>query len=70
MSEVLTLAQAAEQVDRDPSTVRHWVKDERLDVMRVGRRVFTTAGAVREAERLAWLNDPRTGPVASTDQPV
>jgi hypothetical protein len=53
MSEVLDIEAAAAQVDRAPATVRDWIRSGRLEPMRVGGRCYTTAGAIREAEREA-----------------
>lgn len=57
LSEVLTLAEAAVEIDRNPATVRDWVSSGRLGVMRIpgNRHVWTTARQIREAERSVWL---------------
>lgn len=51
LSEVLDIRQAAAEVGRSPATIRSWIRDRRLIPMRVGGRCFTTARAVRDAER-------------------
>jgi len=53
LSEVLDIRQAAAEVGRSPATIRSWIRDRRLIPMRVGGRCFTTARAVRDAEREA-----------------
>jgi hypothetical protein len=53
LSEVLSIAAAAAEVGRAPATLRGWIRENRLVPLRVGGRTFTTARAVREAERSA-----------------
>ena len=53
LSEVLEIAAAAAQVGRAPATVRDWIRSGRLKPMRVGGRTYTTARAIRDAERKA-----------------
>lgn len=57
LSEVLTIAEAAAEIDRDPSTVRHWISEGVFEPLRVpgSRRTWTTARQIREAERSVWL---------------
>lgn len=57
LSEVLTMAQAAAVVGRDPATLRDWIRKGWLTPLRLpgSRRVWTTGRAVREAERKIWL---------------
>jgi len=53
MSEVLDIEAAAAQVGKAPATVRDWIRSGKLEPMRLGGRCFTTAGAIRDAERKA-----------------
>jgi hypothetical protein len=68
LSRVLTIPEAAAEVGRAPATVRDWIRKEYLTPLRLpgSRRTYTTARAVREAERLAFLNTPprRKSPAA------
>lgn len=61
LSDVLTINQAAAEVDRAPATLRDWIRKGRLPTMRIpgSRRVYVTGRAVREAERTAWENTPQ-----------
>ncbi|MDL4812804.1 helix-turn-helix domain-containing protein [Actinomadura opuntiae] len=65
-SRVLTITEAAAEVGRPPATVRDWIRKKYLVPLRVpgSRRVYTTAGAVRNAERRAYLNTPRPSQTA------
>lgn len=57
-SRVLTIPEAAAEVGRAPATIRDWIRKGYLTPLRApqSRRTYTTARAVREAERLAHLN--------------
>lgn len=58
LSEVLTIAQAAREINRPAATLRDWIRHDRLQVLRIpgSRRTWTTARLVREAEAGIWLS--------------
>lgn len=63
LSEVLTMAEAAVIVGRDPATLRDWIRKGWLTPLRLpgSRRVWTTGRDVRETERMIWLGLTQTG---------
>lgn len=58
-SRVLTIPEAAAEVGKKPATVRDWIRKGHLAPLRIGRRTYTTARAIREAEALAHTNTTR-----------
>lgn len=56
LSEVLTIAQAALEINRPAATVRDWIRTGDLVPLRVpgSRRTWTTSRQVREAESRIW----------------
>lgn len=57
LSKVLTIAEAAQEIDRPTATLRDWIRKEWLVPLRIpgSRRTWTTARMVREAESAVWL---------------
>lgn len=65
--ELLTLPRAARLMGRHPDTVRMWAKSGVLETVRMGKRSYTTAGAVRqmaEGGSRAKVRTPRQKRVA------
>lgn len=56
LSRVLTIAEAAIEIDRPAATLRDWVRNGDLVPLRLpgSRRTWTTARQVREAELRIW----------------
>lgn len=47
---MLSVAEAAEKIDRNPETVRRWIRSGRLPARRVGRHHEIKAGDLRRIE--------------------
>lgn len=56
LSEILTIAEAAREIDRPAATLRDWIRRGWLVPLRIpaSRKTWTTARMVRETERKIW----------------